>query len=75
LFVNPRTSYYPDLVKGIIAISDEGVSFLAGGSKNILTFEGRNVIAKSTTGTTFLKETIPTRRSGKEIHSDVASCG
>ncbi len=65
--MNPRTSYYPDWVKGIIVISDEGVSFLAGGSKNILTFEGRNVIVKSTTGTTFLKETIPTDRAKKFI--------
>lgn len=42
LFVNPRTSYYPDWIKGIIVVSDEGVSFQAGGSKNILSFEGRN---------------------------------
>ena len=31
LFVNPRTSYYPDWVKGIIVISDEGVTFHSGG--------------------------------------------
>jgi hypothetical protein len=67
LFVNPRTSYYPDWVKGIIVISDEGVTFHSGGSKNIITFEGRNVMAKSTTGTTFLKETIPTDRAKKFI--------
>src|SRR6476646_2377644 len=60
LFVNPRTSYYPDWVKGIIVISDEGVTFHSGGSKNIITFEGRNVMVKSMTGTTFLKETILT---------------
>ena len=67
LFVNPRTSYYPDWVKGIIVISDEGVTFHSGGSKNIITFEGRNVMVKSTTGTTFLKETIPTDRAKKYL--------
>ncbi len=66
LFVNPRTSYYPDWVKGIIVISD-GVTFQSTGSKNIITFEGRNVMVKSTTGTTFLKETIPTDRATKFI--------
>jgi hypothetical protein len=35
--------------------------------KNILSFEGRNVMVKSTTGTTFLKETIPTDRAKKFI--------
>ena len=48
-------------------ISDEGVTFQSGGSKNIITFEGRNVMVKSTTGTTFLKETIPTDRAKKFI--------
>jgi hypothetical protein len=67
LFVNPRTSYYPDWVKGIIVISDEGVNFYSGGSKNIVSFEGRNVLIKSTTGTTFLKETIPTERAKRFI--------
>jgi len=67
LFVNPRTSYYPDWVKGIIVISDEGVNFYSGGSKNIVSFEGRNVLVKSTTGTTFLKETIPTERAKRFI--------
>ena len=65
LFVNPRTSYYPDWVKGIIVISNEGVTFHSGGSKNIITFEGRNVMVKSTTGT--IKETIPTDRAKKFI--------
>ena len=54
-------------MKGIIVISDEGGSFLAWGSKNIPTFEGRSVMVKSTTGTTFLKETIPTNRAKKFI--------
>jgi hypothetical protein len=71
LFVNPRASYYPDWVKEIIVISDEGVSFQAGGSKNILSFEWRNVMVKSTSGPTFLKETIPT---DQEIHCNIVSC-
>ncbi|HEY7108904.1 MAG TPA: hypothetical protein VH415_05720 [Nitrososphaeraceae archaeon] len=54
-------------------ISDEGVSFHAGESKNILIFEGRNAIVKSTTGTTLLKETIPTDRAKKFILTLLAS--
>lgn len=72
LFVNPRTSYYPDWVKGIIVISDEGVNFYSGGSKNIVSFEGRNVLVKSTTGTTFLRDN--SNREGKEIHTHTVVC-
>jgi hypothetical protein len=43
------------------------VNFYSGGSKNIVSFEGRNVLIKSTTGTTFLKETIPTERAKRFI--------